>query len=121
MENEISVFVRPFAARVFVVTLILLSYCGLASAQACIVASRTQTVNGADGRKLYVEVIAETADRVVASYWMDFSEYDWDHLWKLRSKAELDCERFTDEAHSKRKHVHFLARLDHFHLHRDAS
>jgi hypothetical protein len=122
MINKLRHFFYSVMVHFLILLNLLLVYCGFALAQTCIVSSNSRTVIHGERSSVYVEVTAKSPNELVSAYGIDFSRHDWDKVWELRSKAEADCERFTEqtEPHSRqsRRLSHFLACLNLFHLYR---
>lgn len=118
ITNKLHHFFYSVMVHFLILINLLLVYCGFALAQTCIVSSNSWTVIHGERSSVYVEVTAKSANGLVSAYGMDFSGHDWDNVWEIRSKAEVDCERFTEgtEGHLKqaRRVTHFLASLNPF-------
>jgi hypothetical protein len=122
MKNKFWHFPHSVIVRVTMLVGLLLVCCGLGLAQTCIVSSHTQTVPNGSHESVYVDVTARSDSGAESVYRVDFSDYDWNKLWEARSKAEMDCARFTvqmaDEGHSRqgKRLIHLLSALNVFHF-----
>lgn len=122
MKNKFQRFRHSAIARITTLFVLLFACCGFGFAQTCIVSSHTQTILNGVRESVYVDVTARSDSGAESVYRVDFSDHDWDKLWEARSKAEIDCARFTaemaDEAHSRqgKRLMHLLSALNVFHI-----
>ena len=121
MNNNFQRFHHSAIIRVTMLFVLLFACCGFGFAQTCIVSSHTQTIPNGGRESVYVDVTARSDSGAESVYRVDFSDHDWNKLWQARSKAEMDCARFTEqmaeEVHSKqgKKLLHLLSALNVFH------